>query len=50
VNRNGCATPFTLMPPTTVRAAGEPSKPVKDTADKSIARIKLFMGRVHKIQ
>src|SRR5437879_7259580 len=46
VNRNGCVAPFTSMPPETVMVAGEPSKPVKDTVEKRIARIRLFMGEV----
>src|SRR6266849_5415048 len=46
VNRNGCVAPFTSMPPETVMVAEEPSKPVKDTVERRIARIKLFMGEV----
>jgi hypothetical protein len=46
VNKNGCVAPFTLMPPKTERVAGEPSKPVKDTAEKRIVRVKVFMGEV----
>jgi hypothetical protein len=46
VNKHGCVAPFTLMPPKTERVAGEPSKPLKDTAEKRITRVKVFMGEV----